>query len=165
MPSPRDQVVSRIKEILIPAVNSRGLELVEVEYRPESIGWVLRIFIDREGGVTVDDCQKVSEQVGDLLDVEDLIDHRYSLEVSSPGFDRPLVSEKDFVRFAGQRAQITTDAPIANQRNFQGRILGVSDHRILIEQEEGERLEIPYGRIVRARIVPEFSGKGKGRNS
>jgi len=165
MPSPRDQVVSRIKEILIPALNSLGLELVEVEYRPESRGWVLRVYVDREGGVTVDDCRRVSEQVGDLLDVEDLIDHRYRLEVSSPGFDRPLVNEKDFVRFAGQRAQITTDEPIANQKNFQGRILGVSDHKILIEREEGQRLEIPYGRIVRARILPEFSGKGKVRNS
>ena len=165
MPSPRNRVVSRIKEILIPALNSLGLELVEVEYRPENRGWVLRIYIEREDGVTLEDCQRVSDEVGDLLDVEDVIDHHYRLEVSSPGFDRPLVNEKDFMRFVGQRAQITTDEPISNQRNFQGRILRVLDHKIQIEGYEGNRIEIPYGSVVKARIVPEFSGKGKVRNS
>jgi len=159
------QVVSKIREVLIPTLDSFGVELVEVEYRCENRGWVLRLYIDKEGGVSVGDCQRVSEQVGDLLDVEDLICHGYRLEVSSPGLDRPLVQERDFLRFTGKRAKISTHDPISNQRNFQGRILGVADHKVLIEADERGIVEIPHEAIARARLIPEFPGKGRVRNS
>jgi len=157
-------VVSRLKEVLAPTLSSLAVELVDLEYRRESVGWVLRLYIDKEGGITLEDCQRVSEQIGDLLDVEDLISHGYRLEVSSPGLDRPLVQEKDFVRFVGERARISTRDPIGNRRNFRGRILGVSDHRVLIEADEGGITEIPHELVSKARLVPEFPGKGRGRN-
>lgn len=165
MSSPEDPVVSRVREVLTPSLGSFGVELVDLEYRRESIGWVLRLYIDKEGGVTLEDCQRVSEQVGDLLDVEDLISHGYRLEVSSPGLDRPLVQEKDFLRFTGERAKISTRDPISSRRNFRGRILGVSDHRVLIELDEGGIVEIPLEQIAKARLIPEFPEKGRGRNS
>lgn len=154
------QVAIKIKEILLPTLNSFGVELVAVEYRPENRGWVLRLYIDREGGITLGDCQRVSEQVGDLLDVEDLIGHEYRLEVSSPGLNRPLVEESDFIKFAGKKARISTHDPlVAGQRNFQGVILGVVDHQVLLEEDSGMRVEIPFGGIAKARLIPEFPGK------
>lgn len=162
---PDQQILSQIREALTPTLDSFGMELVDLEYRPESRGWVLRLYIDKAGGVTLNDCQRVSEQVGDLLDVEDLITHGYCLEVSSPGLDRPLVQEKDFQRFAGRRAKISTHDPIANQRNFQGRILGVENHKVRIEMDEGGVIEFPHGAIARARLVPEFPGKGRTKDS
>ncbi|MFH0873071.1 MAG: ribosome maturation factor RimP [bacterium] len=165
MPHPGQEVVSQIKKVLIPTLNFFGVELVEVEYRLENRGWVLRLYIDKEGGVSLEDCRRVSEQVGDLLDVEDLIDREYRLEVSSPGLDRPLVQERDFVRFAGKRARIVTHDPISRQRNFQGRILGVVEHKVLIEENTGDKVEIPYADIAKARLIPEFPGKGRAENS
>ena len=154
-----EQIVSQLREILLPTLDSFGLELVDLEYRLENRGWVLRLFIDKGGGVTVEDCQSVSQHVGDVLDVEDLIEHGYRLEVSSPGLDRPLTREGDFLRFAGNRARISTRDPISNQRNFQGRILGVEDHRVLFEEDQGGKMSIPYQEISRARLIPEFPGQ------
>ncbi len=154
-----EQVVSRLKEILLPTLNSFGVELVDLEYRLENRGWILRLFLDKEGGITLEDCQRVSEQVGDLLDVEDLIGHGYRLEVSSPGLDRPLTQEGDFVRFTGKRARILTREPLANQRNFQGRILGIEDHQVLIEGDGGIKITIPFAVILKARLIPEFPGQ------
>jgi ribosome maturation factor RimP len=162
---PDQQILSRIREALIPTLNSFGVELVDLQYRRENRGWVLRLFIDKASGITLNDCQRVSEQVGDLLDVEDLLTHGYCLEVSSPGLDRPLVQEKDFQRFAGRRAKISTYDPIANQRNFQGRILGVEGHKVRIERDEGGVVEFPHEGIARARLVPEFPGKGRTKDS
>jgi ribosome maturation factor RimP len=154
-----EQVVSRLKEVLLPALNSFGVEMVDLRYRLENRGWVLRLFIDKEGGITLEDCQRVSEQVGDLLDVEDLIGHGYRLEVSSPGLDRPLTREGDFVRFTGKRARISSREPISNQRNFQGKILGVQDHQVLIEEDKGVKIAIPFPAILKARLIPEFPGQ------
>jgi ribosome maturation factor RimP len=154
-----DQIASRLKEILLPALHSFGVEMVDLKYRLENRGWILRLFIDKEGGITLEDCQRVSEQVGDLLDVEDLIGHGYRLEVSSPGLDRPLTREGDFVRFIGKRARISSREPISNQRNFQGKILGVEDHQVLIEEDKGVKVAIPFPAILKARLIPEFPGQ------
>jgi len=88
-----------------------GLELVQVQYRREDHGWVLRILVDRPGGVSVDECGEFSREVSDLLDVEDLIDNSYNLEVSSPGLDRPLIKPEDFERFAGREITLKTTSP------------------------------------------------------
>lgn len=154
-----DQAVSNLKEILLSTLNSFRVELVDLEYRLENGGWVLRLFIDKEGGITLEDCQRVSEQVGDLLDVEDLIEHGYRLEVSSPGLNRSLTQEADFVRFTGKRARISTREPISNQRNFQGKILGIEGHEVLIEEDRGVKIAIPFGALLKARLIPEFPGQ------
>ena len=148
--------VRRLSETLLPGL---GLELVDVEFRREPAGWVLRLYIDRAGApgqVTHEDCQRVSEELGDHLDVEDLIAHPYHLEVSSPGLERPLTRLGDFTRFAGQAARITTREPLAGRKNFRGRLAGVADEAVLLDLDEGPRVAIPRALIAKARLAPEF---------
>jgi ribosome maturation factor RimP len=149
-----DAVVERVRAIALPLLAERALELVDVEFRREAGGWVLRLYVDKRGGVTLGDCQRVSEELSDLLDVEDLVDHPYSLEVSSPGLNRPLAREADFLRFAGQRANVTTVQAIAGQRRFLGVLRGFEGGCVLLEREDGVIVSIPRGLIAKARLAP-----------
>ena len=117
----KGSVTESIEELVTPITEENRLELVDVEYKKEGKNWFLRIFIDKEGGVTVDDCTRVSREIEDLIDVEEVVPTSYVLEVSSPGLDRPLKKEKDFLRFKGKRAQVTTYTPIHEQKNFKER--------------------------------------------
>lgn len=148
------EVVARVSSIAIPLLAELGLELVDVEFRREAGGWILRLYLDRSGGVTLGDCQRVSEELSDLLDVERLIDHPYTLEVSSPGLNRPLRRESDFLRFMGQRARISTSQVIAGRRRFLGVLRGYEDGGISLEQEDGTVVVIPYALIAKARLDP-----------
>lgn len=147
-------VVERVKAIALPLLQELGLELVEVEFRRETGGWILRLYLDKSGGVTLGDCQRVSEELSDLLDVEDLVDHPYSLEVSSPGLNRPLSREEDFHRFVGQRARLSTSQAIAGQRRFLGILRGYDGGRVMLEREDGMIVLIPHASIVKARLAP-----------
>jgi ribosome maturation factor RimP len=156
-PSPQTlEILRRTRALAEPILADLGLELVELEFRREVQGWVLRVYLDRPGGVTLADCQRVSEELGDHLDVEDFIDHAYHLEVSSPGLDRPLTREADFVRFAGQAANITTRDDIDGRHNFRGRLAGLEAGVVLLDLPEGRRTGIPLGLILRARLHTEF---------
>jgi ribosome maturation factor RimP len=135
-----------------PVLISEGMELVEVEFQREPRGWVLRLYIDRDGGVTLDDCTAVSREVGDLLDVEDLIDHAYHLEVSSPGPKRPLRKAQDFERFAGHQVKVTLSEPGDQGRSVSGVILGLVGDQLRLSMDGGE-LEIPISAISKARLV------------
>lgn len=148
------EVVERVKAIAIPLFMELGLELVDVEFRREANGWILRLYIDKPGGVVLGDCQRVSEELSDLLDIEDLISHPYTLEVSSPGLYRPLCLEADFLRFVGQRARISTSSAVAGQRRFLGILRGYEEERILLEREDGTIALIPYALIVKSRLDP-----------
>ena len=148
------EVVERVRTIAIPLFIELGLELVDVEFRREANGWILRLYIDKLGGVVLGDCQRVSEELSDLLDIEDLIGHPYSLEVSSPGLYRPLRLESDFLRFVGQRARISTSSAVAGQRRFLGILRGYEEERILLEREDGTIALIPYALIVKSRLDP-----------
>lgn len=156
MPKTRLELIERIKALAQPIVEGEGLELVELEFQREQGGWVLRLYIDKEGGVSLDDCEVVSHQLGDLLDVEDLIDHPYSLEVSSPGLDRPLSKETDWHRFAGRAVRITTYQPVEGRRKFVGRLLGYRDGRVILQRDDGSVMEIPYTTVAKARLEVEF---------
>jgi len=156
MPKTRLELIERIKALAQPIVEGEGLELVELEFQREQGGWVLRLYIDKEGGVSLDDCEVVSHQLGDLLDVEDLIDHPYSLEVSSPGLDRPLSKETDWHRFAGRAVRITTYQPVDGRRKFVGRLLGYRDGRVILQRDDGSVMEIPYTTVAKARLEVEF---------
>ncbi len=157
--SERDRVVvERVTAAARPLAEAEGLALVAVEYQREAAGWVLRVYLDKPGGVTLDDCQRVSGQLGDLLDVEDLIDHAYTLEVSSPGLERPLVDATDFARFAGRTIRLQTDVPVDGQRRFRGRLLGVAEGAVRLELEGGRQVMIPHAAIERARLVVEWEG-------
>ncbi|WP_456434033.1 ribosome maturation factor RimP [Thermosulfuriphilus sp.] len=150
------EIVSRVKELVEPILKALGLELVEVYFRREPQGWVLRLLIDKDGGVNLEDCVQVSEVVGDLLDAEDFIHHAYNLEVSSPGVERPLVRERDYERFAGRKAKLTTKRPLKGRRNFTGIILGIKDGLISLELADGQRVEIPFSAVEKAHLKFEF---------
>ncbi len=159
MRSERDRrVVDRVMAAARPLAEAEGLELVAVEYQREAGGWVLRVYLDKPGGLTLEDCQRVSQQLGDLLDVEDPIEHAYTLEVSSPGLERPLVSEADFARFAGRLVRLQTGAPVDGQRRFRGRLLGIAGGMVRLEVEGGRQVDVPHAAIERARLVVEWEG-------
>jgi len=146
-------VVEKIEEFASVLLPSMGLELVEVQFRREGHGWVLRLFIDCEQGVTVDHCADVSREVSDFLDVEDLIDHPYHLEVSSPGLERPLKSLNDYRRFVGRRAKIKLRESVDGQKVFAGTINSVNDHGVELELEDGSKVMLPFAHIRKARLA------------
>lgn len=149
----RDQ--AHLWELFEPVVEGMGYELVEIEHFPNPKHGVLRLYIDKEGGVNIDDCADVSRQISALIDVEDPVRGQFNLEVSSPGLDRPLRRLKDFQRFAGALVTIKTAMPFDGQRNFKGRLLEASAEEVVIETED-EEISIPMPVIAKARIVPEF---------
>lgn len=150
------EVETRLRALAEPILTDRGLELVDAEFRRETHGWVLRLYMDKPGGVTLDDCQRVSEELGDHLDVEDFIGLPYHLEVSSPGLDRPLTRDQDFERFVGQEARIATREDLEGRHNFRGRLVGLQDGAVLLDLPGGERVAIPRQLIHRARLQPEI---------
>jgi ribosome maturation factor RimP len=155
----QQSVVDRVREVSEPIIGGLGLELVDLEYLREGPRWVLRFFIDKEGGVTLEDCQGVSHALGPLLDVEDLVDSAYALEVSSPGLDRPLKKPKDFERFQGKRVQIRTYAlpsgVFQGRKNFSGTLIGLAGAGVEIEVD-GQRGAIPLPAIAKAHLIYEF---------
>lgn len=142
-------------ELLEPPVRAMGYELVELEYSPAGGGSLLRLYIDGPGGITLDDCEQVSNHISGLLDVEDPIPGAYNLEVSSPGIDRPLRTLAHFQHFAGQVAKIQLDAPLNGRRRYKGQLQGVEGETVQIEVD-GELHELPFGRISKARLVPDI---------
>lgn len=148
------QAPAEWRDLIGSVVTGLGFELVGVEYHAAGRHSVLRVYIDSASGVTVDDCASVSHQVSGVLDVEDLIRGQYTLEVSSPGLDRPLFSVDDFERFRGRDVQVRMDAPVNGRRRFMGRLLGVGGGvvRILVDQEE---TSLPLLHIEQARLVPD----------
>jgi ribosome maturation factor RimP len=139
--------------ILEPSLAAMGYELADIDVHLGRRG-LLRLYIDREGGVTIDDCQRVSEQVGALLDVEDPLPSSYVLEVSSPGFDRRLRKLAHFERFSGERAKVELrDARDDGRRNFTGRLVGVEGSTVLLDVD-GELTRLPFDDIAVARLAP-----------
>jgi ribosome maturation factor RimP len=145
------EIVDRVRTIAHTILSEEGMELVDIEYRRESKGWVLRLYLDKEGGVTLDDCTRVSQEVGRSLDIEDLLQNPYTLEVSSPGLTRPLKTEKDFMKYRHRLIRIKTVKPIENRRQFKGRLLGVSENRIEIEID-GVIFQIPLSNVAKANL-------------
>lgn len=144
-------VIKEVATLVTPILKEMGMELVDVQFRHENMGWVLRIFIDKPDGITVEDCANVSREISHHLDVKDIIPHRYHLEVSSPGVNRVLKKIEDFKRFTGRRAHITTEAPVGMRRNFTGIIKGVNGDRVIIDVD-GNNYEISLGLICRANL-------------
>ena len=145
-----------INEIIERVTAREGLELVHWETVGPRNHFVLRIFIDKPGGVTINDCERVSNQVGTLFDVEDLIPNQYTLEVSSPGIERGLYKPADYERFTGSRVKLRTAAPINGQRNFKGKLLGISGDIVSLEADTAGRIDIPFEQIAKANIEYEF---------
>lgn len=158
--TPREnRVVIQVWELVEAVCKDDGMELVFVEYRREAAGRVLRLYVDRPGGITLDDCVAVSREISDLLDVhlEDV--GPYRLEVSSPGVDRPLGRPSDFERFKGEEVRIKTTVPIDGQKNFKGVLEDLIDNRVRVDL--GDRcMEIPLAEISKARLV-NYNGEGR----
>lgn len=149
-------VAERVRQIAEQAADDQGVELVHAEVAGPEGGPIVRLFIDRPGGVTHDDCSKVSHQLSTVLDVEDFIHSAYVLEVSSPGLERGLYKRADYERFTGSLAKIKARAPIKGQRNFRGRIIGITDERVIVEDRTSGRVEIPLDGIVKANLEADL---------
>ena len=154
------QVLALAEPLMEALVSGEGCELVDMTYQREPQGWVLRVYIDRPGGVTIADCQSISRQAGDMLEGKDVIRHAYNLEVSSPGLNRPLKKSADFERFAGQRVRIKLDPGVQGRRNFLGKLIGCTDGLVRLDVD-GVSVQLPLDSISRAHIEYEFSSKKK----
>ncbi len=149
------QASAQLQAIIEPAVTALGFELVGIEHLSQGKYSMLRIYIDHEDGINVDDCAEVSRQVSAVLDVEDPIKGEYTLEVSSPGLDRPLFSEEHFHRYSGSLADIRLRVPFEGRRKFKGRLHGVEQGKVLIEVD-GVEYVIPLNDIEKANLIHEW---------
>ena len=145
---------NRLNALIGPAVEGLGYEFVGAEYMPHRRRSLLRVYIDNDAGISLDDCARVSDQLSGLLDVEEPIQGAYSLEVSSPGLDRPLFFERHFERFRGARIRVKMGMPVAGQRNFTGTLGGCRDGAAILLQD-GEEHVLPLEDISTARLIPD----------
>jgi ribosome maturation factor RimP len=155
----QEPIAEQARRVLEPLLERDGFELVEVEWGREGAAWVLRLFVDREGGVTIEHCKELSHLVEPVLDVEDFIEPAYNLEVSSPGVERPLRKSKDFERFAGHRAHVKTFGPIQTEgeprKNWTGVLRGYRDGAVELEVD-GTLHRIPHDKIAKAHLEYDF---------
>jgi ribosome maturation factor RimP len=152
----------RITELAEQIAASMGMEVVLVEIKGDGNRSVIRVYIDQPAGITLEDCAQFSRRFSVSLDVEDWIPFHYVLEVSSPGVNRPLTREADFLRFCGKNAKIRTRSPIAGQRNFKGKILGVTEGRLELEVAPGKEVAIAVTDIEKANLMAELSMRPQG---
>jgi ribosome maturation factor RimP len=148
----QEKIVLQVWDLIEPLCEAEGMELVQVEYQREAGGKVLRLFIDRPGGVTLDDCVQISRQAGDVLEVGLENVGPYNLEVSSPGTNRPLAKQLDYERFKGRQAKIKTIRALDGQKNFRGVLAGISEGRVKLSVE-GNTITIPFMEIAKAHLV------------
>ena len=153
MEAATDRLIATMQGFAEPLLAGMAMELVEIQYRREGYGWVLRFFIDKEGGVTIDDCAMVSREISAYLEVEDLLDHAYTLEVSSPGLERPLKKRGDYTRFTGRLARIKLLEPMDDgQRLLIGTLLGLEGDVVTLVVD-GREVVVDMKNIARARLT------------
>lgn len=158
------ELLDRIEKLVMPIVADFGMELVELEFKREGRSWALCLFIDKPGGVTLDDCAEVSREVSAILEVEDPIESAYRLEVSSPGIDRPLKKPADFERFSGQLVKIKTRSLLDpddrghRRKTFVGELLGLDGEMVRLRQSDrrGGVIAIAMDEIAKANLEPVF---------
>jgi len=125
-------IAQRVEEMVMPIVESSGYELVDVEYVKEGQSWYLRLYIDKEGGITIEDCETISEKTNHLLDEADIISGSYFFEVSSPGLERPLKKDKEFEKYKGETVEVKLYHPINKKSSFEGELIGLLDGKVVI---------------------------------
>ncbi len=156
MGSRKEGIESRTEALLQPILDEAGFELVDLEYVREAGTWYLRAYIDKEGGITVDDCELVSRALEKHLDEEDYIPDAYILEVSSPGLGRPLKKEKDYIRSVGKRLEIRTFRPVEHEKEFYGVLKSYDDDTVTIETDEGRELRFDRKDLALIRLAFDF---------
>jgi len=144
--------IEHLEAALSPVVTDHGMELVDLEFRAERSGWVLRLFVDQQGGVTVDDCARVSRDCSVVLDAKDLIEQSYRLEVSSPGIERRLRKREHFAQQVGQQVRIVLRAPLEGRRRVIGTLTEVSEDAVTVTVRDGETLAVPFDMIKKANL-------------
>jgi ribosome maturation factor RimP len=154
--STKSVLIEQIEQLSNPVIEEHGAELVLVEFVHEHGSWVLRYFLDKPKGITLDDCAEISEHLGRTLDATNVIPQSYTLEVSSPGVYRPLRKEKDFERFRGERADIHLYAPINGRRHFRGTIEAVDGSSVQIKDVSEQVFSLPLSGIAKAKLDPDI---------
>lgn len=163
----RTAIVNDVRELAAKAAAKFGFEFVHAELGGTKRDLVIRIFIDKPGGITLDDCARLSQDVEEVLDSTDLIPGAYVLEVSSPGIERELYSPEDFKRFAGKAARIKTREPIEGKKLFKGRLIGIENGEVSFEDKAAGTITIPYDNVAKANLLFDLaeSLKGEGRKA
>lgn len=147
-------VTSKVEELIAPLLNQNNIELVDLTYQKSPSGWTLCVYLDKPGGITLDDCSTWSHQIGEKLEGVEFLNHAYSLEVSSPGLDRPLKKLADFVKYNGQRITVKLFSPLNGQKNFHGILVGADTEGIRVQEEGKAEVSLPHKQIARARLDP-----------
>ncbi|MFH1725344.1 MAG: ribosome maturation factor RimP [Elusimicrobiota bacterium] len=148
--------LARIERIIDDVLSQEAMELVDLRYLQAGGRWVLRVFIDKHGGITLGDCERLSDRIGSVLDAVDEIPHSYSLEVSSPGLDRVLKKKTDFERFSGHRVKIRLKSPMEGRRRFNGYLRGLDEGKVVLESSPAN-VHLDLDAIEEARLDPEVS--------
>ena len=148
-----DTVIERVREFADSLLPAMGLELFDVQFRREGHGWVLRLVVDREEGVKLDDCSRVSRETSDFLDVEDIIEHPYHLEVSSPGLERPLRTVEECRRHLGKKARFKVKEEVDSRRVITGELQSIDKDEISVLSEEGETFKLNWENVQKARLA------------
>ena len=151
-------IPERVYELIEPILWTLDFELVDVEFLTERGQWVLRVYIDKKGGVTLDDCARVSGEIEHPIDVQEIIAHEYVLEVSSPGLNRPLKKEKDYQRALGKKVKIKVSLPLEGRKRFTGYLRNLDDEYLHIEVD-GRLYRLPRQDIIKANLVYDFNGQ------
>ncbi len=151
----RENIIALVE----PVLEAQGLDLVDLEFARMGSRWLVRIYMDREGGVTLQDCSDISRLIGDILDVNDMPPGPYNLEVSSPGLDRPLKREKDFIKYQGKQAKIRLREKLDGSRNFKGVLAGLVEEdgrKFVVLEAEGKEFRLPMDQILKANLEYEI---------
>ncbi|MGR3763898.1 ribosome maturation factor RimP [Rossellomorea sp. NS-SX7] len=153
------KIITLVEELVTPILDDMSLELIDMEYVKEGSNWFLRVFIDKDSGVDIEECGMVSERLSEKLDEIDPITHNYFLEVSSPGAERPLKNEKDFQKSIGKNVYVKTYEPIGGEKAFEGTLLSYSSETIVLEvtiKTRKKKVEIPADKVAIARLAVTF---------
>ena len=150
-----DLIIGQVTRLIEPILDEMDFELVDTEYVSERGRWVLRIYVDQEGGITLDDCGRVSREIGDLIDVEEIFQHAYVLEVSSPGLNRPLKKEKDFLSVVDKKVKIKMVVPVQGRRNFTGYLRAFRDGKLFLELNNNQ-VSLSRQDVEKANLVYEY---------
>jgi ribosome maturation factor RimP len=150
------QLLSDVEKCVEPELAREGIELVDLTYQKGPAGWTLSFYLDKSGGITLDDCTDWNNRLGQILDASDLLDRAYVLEVSSPGLDRALRKAADFTRFAGKAVHAKLLAPIDGQKNFHGILLGGDDKSVQLKLDTGREVSLPMDNMAKCRLKPDI---------
>jgi ribosome maturation factor RimP len=156
MANTKSPLLEQIEQLIAPVLQEHGAELVDLQFVHEHGQWVLRFFLDKPGGITLDDCATISDHIGRILDASDIIKQHYSLEVSSPGINRPLKKESDYQRFIGERVDVTLYAPLNGRRHFKGTLQSVNAGIVVVEEAPQQLFALPLADVAKAKLDPEI---------